>query len=292
MTHDHSGVLVGVGDASDGGPELDWAAREAVSRHRRLYVVHAVDESGLALPWEDSSGRPANADAQHRAELRLAHTRTYLANTWPDLEVEARVIEGPARQVLTDASAEAALTVLGSRGRGGFSATLMGSVSTAVAAQAHGPVVIVRDPSGDRAARSEVVVGVDGSPAMHEVLAFAFDHASRHRHPLRVMFSYGYDLLATSPWRSAQPGPERAERWLAEVTAGWQEKYPDVEVRRVVADEHPVSALVDAARGQDLVVVGSRSTHTRLAALLGSVSQGVLHHAASPVAVVPLGASD
>ena len=54
-----------------------------------------------------------------------------------------------------------------------------------------------------------------------------------------------------------------------EVLAGWQEKYPDVEVHRGVVRDHPVNALVSASAGQDLVVVGSHSRHARIAALLG-----------------------
>jgi nucleotide-binding universal stress UspA family protein len=50
--------------------------------------------------------------------------------------------------------------------------------------------------------------------------------------------------------------------------------------------DHPVAALVAAATAQDLLVVGSHSRHARVAAMLGSVSQGVLHHATCPVAVV------
>jgi nucleotide-binding universal stress UspA family protein len=53
-----------------------------------------------------------------------------------------------------------------------------------------------------------------------------------------------------------------------------------------VVRDHPVAGLVAASAGQDLLVVGSRSGHARVAALLGSVSQGVLHHATCPVAVV------
>jgi len=49
---------------------------------------------------------------------------------------------------------------------------------------------------------------------------------------------------------------------------------------------HPVAGLVAESLSQELLVVGARSRHARLASLLGSVSQGVLHHATCPVAVI------
>ena len=52
-----------------------------------------------------------------------------------------------------------------------------------------------------------------------------------------------------------------------------------------VVRDHPVAGLVSAATGQELLVVGRRGAHPRADALLGSVAQGVLHHATCPVAV-------
>lgn len=160
---------------------------------------------------------------------------------------------------------------------------MVGSVSTVLAARARGPLVVVQGPAGLPAERPDVVVGVDGSLATEEVLAFAFDYASRRDHVLRAVFCYRPELVAAGHRRGLE---DRAQRWLAELTSGWQEKYPDVHVRRVVGREHPVEALVAMSTGQELVVVGSHSRHGRAASLLGSVSQGVLHHALCPVAVI------
>src|SRR5207247_3799531 len=104
---------------------------------------------------------------------------------WPELTVEARVVDGLAYEVLRDASRTAEVTVLGSRHLGTLGAALLGSVSTVVAASGAGPVVVVGAPAGDLGGDPEVVVGVDGSGHMDLVLAFAFDYASRHGRPLR-----------------------------------------------------------------------------------------------------------
>jgi nucleotide-binding universal stress UspA family protein len=95
------------------------------------------------------------------------------------------------------------------------------------------------------------------------------------------------DLLAEMSWRTEPPAPARAEVWLSEALAGWREKYPDVAVHSGVVSEHPAAGLVKESAAQYLLVVGSRGRHALTGTLLGSVSQGVLHHATCPVAVIP-----
>ena len=61
--------------------------------------------------------------------------------------VSQRVVRGHPAQVLLDAAEDAALLVVGSRGRGGFTGMLLGSVSQHVIARAACPVVVVRTPA-------------------------------------------------------------------------------------------------------------------------------------------------
>jgi nucleotide-binding universal stress UspA family protein len=285
MNH-HGAVLVGLGNYHQGVPELDWAAREAQVRNVSLHIVRAYHLSEGTMPWATSADRMIIDDLRHSAQRHLDAALEHVRDQWPDVEVNGALVEGVPWQVMIDHSADAAVTVLGSRQLGTIGSALLGSVSTVVAAAASGPVVVVGHPSGIPAEAPEVVVGVDGRGQTDDVLAFAFDHASRRQRPLRAVFCWIPDVLATAQWRNAQPPPERADRWLSETLAGWQEKFPDVEVRRGVVRDHPVAALVAAATAQDLLVVGSHSRHARVAAMLGSVSQGVLHHATCPVAVV------
>jgi nucleotide-binding universal stress UspA family protein len=119
------------------------------------------------------------------------------------------------------------------------------------------------------------------------LLEFGFDQASRSHAPLRAVLCWHPDLLASMLWRSEPPAPTRAEAWLAEALAGWQEKYPDVAVRSGVVREHAAAGLVAESATAQLLVVGNRGRHAMAGTLLGSVSQAVLHHATCPVAVVP-----
>jgi nucleotide-binding universal stress UspA family protein len=58
--------------------------------------------------------------------------------------VRALIVEGNAAQVLLDASDGADLLVVGSRGHGGFTEALLGSVSQHCVHHAHCPVVVIR----------------------------------------------------------------------------------------------------------------------------------------------------
>ncbi|HET6314829.1 MAG TPA: universal stress protein, partial [Chloroflexota bacterium] len=159
-----------------------------------------------------------------------------------------------------------------------------GSVANATVGRAACPTVVVRGTPGSQEGAG-VVVGVDDTETSEQVLAFAFATASRHGVPLRPVLVWRADPRALIGWRAEPPAPAKVEAWLSEAVAGWREKFPDVEVYPEVVREQPVAGLVLAATDQKLLVVGHRSR--RRVGALGSVTQGVLHHATCPVAVVP-----
>jgi nucleotide-binding universal stress UspA family protein len=136
-----------------------------------------------------------------------------------------------------------------------------------------------------------VVVGVDGSPASESAIGFAFEAASTRNAPLTAVLSWT-DVLVESAFQATRFSMDWSEvedeqqRLLAERMAGWQEKYPDVVVERVVVRDRPVRALVRAAQHARLLVVGSHGRGGFTGMLLGSTSQALVHHSPCPVAVV------
>jgi nucleotide-binding universal stress UspA family protein len=78
-----------------------------------------------------------------------------------------------------------------------------------------------------------------------------------------------------------------AQKELSKALRLWHEKYPRVEVVDSIRLESPAKAVVRAAEGAALLVVGRRAHRHGLAPHLGPVAQAAIHHGSCPVAVVP-----
>ena len=139
------GITVGI-DGSDGAHRaLEWAMKQAAAHHAPLTVVavHEVPASGwtgnpVILPPDE----PAVEKARHAAEELVAKAAAQLGGSQP-LSVTVRAVNGFPAQELIEASRDADLLVVGSRGGGGFARLMLGSVSDQVMHHAYCPVVIV-----------------------------------------------------------------------------------------------------------------------------------------------------
>ena len=285
-------IIVGVDGSTSAQHAVAWAAREAASRRAPLHLVHACLEISTYNPTRvprsfDEALRDLGRDYLTVAEERVGEIA-------PGLEVVTQLVVGTAAETLVVLSKRAQLVVLGSRGLGGFTSLVVGSVAIALAAHGRCPVVVVRGSTVDSPPPVEgpVVAGVDGSTASDSVLEFAFEQASRRGAELVTVHAWN-DHIAESSWAMApyamldwESIEADAHLLLAERLAGWREKYPDVVVRRVVIRGAAARALVEEAATARLLVVGSRGRGGLRGMLLGSTSQALLHHAPCPVAVV------
>lgn len=282
-------IAVGVDDSPGADQALTWALEEG--RHRavtvRLIYAYGAALSHDATPMYGRLPVPELGHVHDVAGRVLADAAAKAAKLAPEVEVSTHAVGEDAAHALVEESGRSSTVVLGSRHRGAAGSVLLGSVSAAVAARGACPVVVMRGPATASPDAGAVVVGVDAQPSTELVLAFAFGYASRHSRALHAVLCWHPDRLAEMMWRSEPPAPEHADALLSESLAGWRERYPDVTVHQGVVREHPVAGLVDASAAQDLLVVGNRGRHALPGTLLGSVSQGVLHHATCPVAVVP-----
>ncbi len=284
-------VVVGIDGSASSRLALGWAVEQALAEGRDLTVVHAVDVSNAAVAMGAASyppeARVAIGDAGHQLLTDACATVRRMA---PDLTVhQVFRLEDP-RHVLLELSQDAAMVVVGSRGRGPMRALLLGSVGAALARHAHCPVVIHR-PGGAGAVRHGIVVGVDGTADSAAVLDFAYQQAALRDLPLTVILSV-WDVqtsTAGSFLTSDLVTTMESERIaLSETLAGRSEDYPEVKTTTELARGVPYEELVRRGEQMNLLVVGSRRGH-RLSHLLGgSVSVAVVEHAICPVAVIPV----
>jgi nucleotide-binding universal stress UspA family protein len=163
---------------------------------------------------------------------------------------------------------------------------LSGSVSSSVAARAQSPVVVVSGSNPLPGETSQVVVGVKPDETARPVLAFAFAYAECHSLGVHAILS-----CRDATFVDARYTPDQSQRWLAEALAGYRDEYPGVFTTTALVRSDPAPTLVVEAASSALLVVGRHGRTPRLGALLGSVSQAVVHHATRPVAVIPVGAS-
>ncbi|MFG1694085.1 universal stress protein [Nonomuraea sp. NPDC049309] len=267
-------IVVGVDGSPAAAAAVEWAADDATRRGRDLRIVHVCEQ------WSQNQG------TEH-CEGALEAAADIARGLATGVKVTTELLTGNVVERLIAESATADGIVLGSRGLGGFTGMLLGSVSSAVAGHAAGPVVVVRAPQ--RAQHGRVVAGYDGSEHAQAAMQYAVEQA-RSRHA-RLHVVTAWQVPSLSPYGVAyaqliEQIMEEQPRRARELVEPWRTANPDLVMTDEQPCDHPATALIRAAETADLVVVGSRGRGGFASALLGSISHAVLHHATCPVAVV------
>ncbi|SDH47425.1 Nucleotide-binding universal stress protein, UspA family [Arthrobacter subterraneus] len=140
-------VVVGL-DGSDGSrAALGWAVSEARLRRGKVRAVTAWQPPAVTAGMEGLIWDPASFEAAAKNE----QTRVLKRVPAEDVPISRLLVQGSPAAVLLDASKDADLLVVGSRGLGGFSGLLLGSVSTHLIHHAVCPVLVVRPRQGSAA---------------------------------------------------------------------------------------------------------------------------------------------
>jgi nucleotide-binding universal stress UspA family protein len=140
------GIVVAIDGSEHSHAVLEWAMKQAALQHALLTVltVHLVAESywtrsPIIYPRDQSEQEKSRQAAQDAVNM----TASRLGDEAP-AAVKVCAVSGIPAQEIINASGDADLVVVGSRGGGGFAGLLMGSVSTQVVHHAACPVVVVR----------------------------------------------------------------------------------------------------------------------------------------------------
>lgn len=268
-------IVVGTDGSAHADQAVSWAASDAVRKGRPLHIVH-----GHRLP-NGIKPKPSE-DGEHVLTAAMA----LAAEGRPGLAVTAERSNDRAEIALANHARRSAEIVIGHRGRDGFHGLLLGSVGLRLAGQIPGPVVVVRGVAD--ADHKAVAVGIDGFDVSYTALEYA----------CRTAVTSGSRLIAVQAWPTsgALNGATNAvftkhlvtdaARHLERVMEPCRARFPELTIDEKIIVGHPVGTLVDVSAAVDLLVVGSRGTHTLKSALMGSVSHGVMHYSHCPVAVV------
>jgi len=140
-------IVVGIDGSASSVAALEWALRQAELTGAPLEAITTWEWAtnyGWAFPFP--SEYDPKVDAQKMLDEVLAPTLA----AHPGVRVESTLLEGHPAPVLVEASREADLLVVGSRGHGEFAGMLIGSVSEHCVTNAHCPVLVLRLLEGDR----------------------------------------------------------------------------------------------------------------------------------------------
>jgi len=276
MTGVTDGIVAGYDGSPGSADAVRWAAREAKACDTTLTVCLAWAPDHMDLPTESAIFELARL---HGKEI-LARGLPYAQSVLGPARVHTALVGGRAAHVLCEASHTAAMVVVGCRGHSQLPGLRLGSVSWQVAGHATGRVVIVRGQWRPvNQSPGPVVAGVDGSLASQAALTFAFEEAALREVPLVALCA-----LAYAP--GVLGGAHAIQERFSEIMAAEEKEHPGVTVLRQIAVGAPRSALLTAAAGAQMLIVGCRGRGGVEGMSLGSAAQAVLHHAPCPVGIV------
>lgn len=285
-------IVVCVDGSDDDRSAVEWAVRLAQHVHSSIRLVHALPDVGK---WFD----PAVLIAGDRLESELRRVgKKFLDDAVlivrdldAEIEVECSITGGAATDLIETVSANSRLLILGGSRTGPLRDLIFGHSIIELVNAAVCPVLVWRKGRDESADPTRpIVVGIDGSQPSRRALRAAFDLAR----------TFGTDLVAvhvgavedadeldygTSVDRQQQRDVER--KWLHDIVDPYKSEYPTVAVEVRAVGASVARELGTMSATAQVIAVGSRGRGRLSSAILGSVSQSLIHRAQCPVLVVP-----
>ncbi|MDO4258991.1 MAG: universal stress protein [Actinomycetaceae bacterium] len=286
-------ILVGVDGSTESLAATAWAADRAKITGAKVHVICTYALASYSAAALDGGYTVLDDEALKRGAELVVEDAVKHAKERGATNISSSVEPGDPAGILVEMSAEVDLVVVGSRGGGGFTDRLLGTVSSALPAHAKCPVVVVpRHTSGKHFTPVErIVVGVDGSEVASAALKRSVDEALAWKARLTAVSAV--PIASTGSMMSWLPTQVDRVALLKDVREGLTKAVAsavdgrDLEVPCHALDGSPASLLIEFSTAVDLVVVGTRGRGGFAGVLLGSTSQTVLHHSTCPIMIVP-----
>lgn len=278
-------VVVGTDGSQAAQDAVLWAAQWAESLGLPLTVLAA-----LMTRYASASDAPMTSElAEAEADQSLSEAVAAVRKLHPALDVSTLRSSMRPGTALVQASEEAALVVVGTRGKGGVAGTTIGSVAAEVATYAHGPVAVIpaNHPwSDDR----PIILAFDWGGTTNTTIRYAFGMARRARKPLTVLYAFSWvryenDQPVRNDSFSRALGDPKAdiEEELGVIAAD----YPGVDWKLEISPESPEVTLQERSATSSALVMGSRGMGGFRGLLLGSTSRRTIRYSKCPVFIIP-----
>lgn len=282
-------VLVGVDGSNASYKATWWAANYAKHAGLTLQIVCAYSLPSYAAVSFDATYTAMGDDNAAHADAQEILSKAKAIADEQGVEATTLIVTGDPASVFVELSRNYNLIVIGNRGKGGLAERLLGTTSSSLPAYAYCPIIVVpyTDDDGNlmhlNNTITKVAVGADESKWGVKALRIAADFAASWNAELEV-------ISAVPEVKGVSSDDSVYDSYMDDLktrVAPLQEKHPDLSVNCRIVPGSAVHTLTEASYSHDVVVVGSRGRGGFTGLLLGSISQGLLQHAVSPVYVVP-----
>ena len=272
--------------AVDGGAASDAAIQWVIERSRSTSLEVEIT-TVVELGWLGPGDRELDFLEPYRNALRRASAR--IAKMSPDTTVKTSTRNGLPADVLSHASEDADLLVIGTNKTGKLAGVLHGTVPLKVAGRSKCPTVVV--PAGWAPNSGSIVAAWENDGTAEAAVEFAATEAERLGRHLVVVHAWRLPAAISTnlPHDSAflEDLVDAHARMLRDAAKRTRAAYPTLVVEETLEPGPIAVAVVEAAAGASLLVVGSHGKGVLRDLVLGSVSHDVLLNMPAPVAVIP-----
>lgn len=231
-------ILVGTDGSQAARGALAWTLARC-GKNDEIEILYVVDDAYI------QHSEVYQQEALKGATELVAKEVAYAQETNPDVSVTSNVVLGDPVAEIRGRSAAKDLVVIGSDKIGIMQGYLLGSRSIQIASSCDCAVAVI--PQISIEGRSGVVVGVDGSEASKEAIAFAAAQADATGQPLIAVHAWVLPTVVAGDFVGVVEEHEafkvEHEKTLSTSLAGLAEQYPDLEIQRKIVQDAPLRAL-------------------------------------------------